>query len=180
MTRISTERRYDGRVIDLDVDTVRFPDGSVGHLEMIRHPGAAAVVPFVDPPGAADPRVLLIRQYRHAASGYMWEVPAGRLEPGEPPEECARRELREEAGRTAGILVPLTSIYTTPGFTDELIHLFAAQNLSPVPTAREADEFIEVHELPWSRVGKMIQDKEITDSKTLVTLMYVQCFARKP
>lgn len=179
MTRISTERKYSGRVIDLDVDSVEFPDGSVGRLEMIRHPGAAAVVPLIDPPGTADPRVLLIRQFRHAADGYLWEIPAGRLEPGEPPETCARRELREEAGMAAGKLIPLTSILTTPGFTDELIHLYAAHNLSPVPTAREADEFMEVHEIRWSEVGRMIRRGEIRDAKTLTALMFVQCFILK-
>jgi ADP-ribose pyrophosphatase len=82
MTLLGAERMYDGRVIDLDVDTVRFPDGSIGRLEMIRHPGASAVVPFLDPPSAPDPRVLLLRQFRHAADGYLWEIPAGRLDAG--------------------------------------------------------------------------------------------------
>jgi len=179
MTRFTTERKYSGRVIDLDVDTVKFPDGSTGQLEMIRHPGAAAVVPFLDPPGSDDPRVIMLRQFRHAANGYVWEIPAGRLEPGEPPEACARRELQEEAGMSAERVLPLTSILTTPGFTDELIHLFAAHNLSPVPTAREADEFMEVHEIRWSEVGRRIKDGEIRDAKTLTALMFVQCFIAK-
>jgi ADP-ribose pyrophosphatase len=179
MTRFTTERMYTGRIIDLDVDTVRFPDGSTGQLEMIRHPGAAAVVPFLDPPGSADPRVILLRQFRHAASGYLWEIPAGRLEPGEPPEACALRELREEAGMIAERVLPLTSILTTPGFTDEMIHLFSAHNLSPVPTAREPDEFMEVHEIRWSEVGRRIRGGEITDAKTLAALMFVQCFVMK-
>jgi ADP-ribose pyrophosphatase len=179
MTWITTERKYSGRIIDLDVDTVKFPDGSMGQLEMIRHPGAAAVVPFLDPPGAADPRVLLLRQFRHAADGFLWEVPAGRLEPGEAPEACARRELQEEVGMTAGRIVPLVPILTTPGFTDELIHLYAAHNLSPVPTAREPDEFMEVHEVRWSEVGRRIRRGEIRDAKTLVCLMFVQCFLLK-
>ena len=179
MTRFTTERKYTGRIIDLDVDTVKFPDGSTGQLEMIRHPGAAAVVPFVDPPGSADPRVIMLRQFRHAANGYLWEIPAGRLEPDEPPEACARRELREEAGMTAERVLPLTTILTTPGFTDELIHLFSAHNLSPVPTAREPDEFMEVHEIRWSEVGRRIRGGEIRDAKTLTALMFVQCFVHK-
>ena len=179
MTRITTERKYSGRVLDLDVDTVKFPDGTIGQLEMIRHPGAAAVEPFVDPPGTPDPRVLMLRQFRHAADGYLWEIPAGRLEAGEPPEACARRELREEAGMTAGSIIALTSILTTPGFTDELIHLFSAHNLSPVPTAREPDEFMEVHEIRWSEVGRRIRQGEIRDAKTLTALMFVQCFILK-
>src|SRR3954470_12377969 len=97
MALISTERLYTGRVLNLDLDTVRFPDGSTGTLEMIRHPGAAAVLPFVDDPRSADPTVILIKQFRHAADGYIWEIPAGRLDPGESPEACAARELEEEA-----------------------------------------------------------------------------------
>ncbi len=179
MTRITTERKYSGKIIDVDVDTVKFPDGSIGHLEMIRHPGAAAVVPFLDPLDAPDPRVLMLRQFRHAADGYLWEIPAGRLEPGEAPETCARRELREEAGMTAGRINRLVPILTTPGFTDELIHLYSAHNLSPVPTAREADEFMEVHEVRWSEVGRRIKRGEIRDAKTLTALMFVQCFVLK-
>jgi len=180
MTLLGAERMYDGRVIDLDVDTVRFPDGSIGRLEMIRHPGASAVVPFLDPPSAPDPRILLLRQFRHAADGYLWEIPAGRLDAGEDPETCARRELREEAGCDATSVERLTTIYTTPGFTDESIHLFMAQGLVEQTTAREADEFIEVHPLCWSEVLAMISRGEIRDGKTLVGLLFVQCFRTNP
>lgn len=179
MTLLSHDRKYTGRILDLDLDTVRFPDGSVGQLEMIRHPGAAAVVPFVDPPTDPDPRVLLIHQFRHAANGPVWEVPAGRLEPGESPETCALRELQEEAGVEARQIQPLLPILTTPGFTDEKIHLFMAWELKPVPHAREADEFVEVHELRWSEVGRLLARGEVVDAKTLVTLMFVQCFRRQ-
>jgi len=134
MPLLSSERRYAGRVIHVDHDTVRFPDGSTGTLEMIRHPGAAAIVPFLDDPAAQDPRVLLIHQFRHAADGLLWEVPAGTLAPGEAPELCARRELAEEAGMEAGKLVRLTTIFTTPGFTDEKIWLFLATGLEPAPS----------------------------------------------
>src|SRR5215212_2525714 len=96
--RVSTHRAYTGRVISLDVDTVRFPDGSIGELEMVRHPGASAVVPFLSEPTGEDPQLLLIKQYRYAANEFIYEVPAGRLDPGESPAECARRELREETG----------------------------------------------------------------------------------
>jgi ADP-ribose pyrophosphatase len=178
MPLVSSRRVFSGRVLDLDVDTVRFPDGSVGDLEMIRHPGASAVVPFVNDPRDADPDVLLIRQFRHAAERYVWEIPAGRLEPGEAPETCARRELEEEAGVTAGELRRLTTIYTTPGFTDERIHLFLASGLGEGTERREADEFLEVHRMPWSRVLRLIEQGEVEDSKTLVALMFVECFVR--
>ena len=178
MTLIDSKRLYQGRLIKVDHDTVRFPDGSLGELEMIRHPGAAAVVPFLDDPGSADPRVLLIHQFRHAVDGTLWEIPAGTLEPREPPDACARRELIEEAGMEAGKLVRLTTIFTTPGFTDERIHLYLATALSPVALAREADEFITVHEKRWSEVGKMIKSGKIKDGKSLCSLMYVNCFLR--
>ena len=178
MALIASVRLYTGRVVNLDSDTVRFPDGSTGRLEILRHPGAAAVVPFLDDPTAPDPRLLLIRQFRHAADGVIWEVPAGRLDPGESPETCARRELEEETGMRARSLERLTTIYTTPGFTDERIHLFLAHGLDEGAHAREADEFMELHTLRWSRVGELIRGGEIQDGKTLAALMFVQCFRR--
>ena len=178
MTRLSSIRPYTGRRISVDLDTVRFPDGSVGTLEMVRHPGASAVVPFLDRPTDPDPRVILIRQYRYAAEGYLWEIPAGTLDPGDTPDSCARRELREEAGCVAGSLEHLVTIYTTPGFTDERIHLYAASGLTRVPSALEADEFLETHEIRWSEVGRMIGRGEIADGKSLSALMYMQCFRR--
>lgn len=178
MTLISTERLYTGRVVNLDRDTVRFPDGSSGQLEMLRHPGASAIVPFLDDPRAPDPRVLLIRQFRHAANGFIWEVPAGRLDAGETPEACARRELEEETGMRARTVEPLTTIYTTPGFTDERIHLFLAHGLETGAQRREADEFMELRELTWSAVLELIRTGEVEDGKTLATLLFVQCFRR--
>ncbi len=178
MPLVASERRYTGRVIQVDHDTVAFPDGSRGVLEMIRHPGAAAVIPFLDDPGDYDPRVLLIHQFRHAADGMLWEIPAGTLQGGEDPEGCARRELAEEAGVEARRLERLTTIFTTPGFTDERIHLYLAAGLAPVALAPEADEFIAVHEKRWSEVGRMIRRGKIRDAKSLSALMYVQCFRR--
>jgi ADP-ribose pyrophosphatase len=178
MTLISTERLYTGRIVNLDRDTVRFPDGSTGQLEMLRHPGASAVVPFLDDPRDADPRVLLIRQFRHAAEGFIWEVPAGRLDAGESPETCARRELEEETGMRAAAIERLTTIYTTPGFTDEIIHLFMARGLTEGTARREVDEFMELHPLPWSEVMGMLRSGTIQDAKTSTSLMFVQCFVR--
>jgi len=178
MALISTERLYHGRIVSLDRDTVRFPDGSTGQLEMLRHPGASAVVPLLDDPGDRDPRVLLIRQFRHAAEDFIWEVPAGRLDPGETPEACARRELEEETGMRARTLERLTMIYTTPGFTDERIHLFLAHGLEAGTQRREADEFLELHPLRWSEVMALVRSGEIQDGKTLTSLLFVQCFRR--
>ncbi|MDH4131536.1 MAG: NUDIX hydrolase [Gemmatimonadota bacterium] len=177
MSLLASERQYTGRIVNLDLDTVGFPDGSQGRLEMIRHPGASAVVPILDGGEAADPRILLLRQFRHAADGFIWEVPAGRLDHGETPERCAHRELEEETGMRAQSLEPLTTIYTTPGFTDERIHLFLARGLEPGAHSRETDEFMELHPTPWSEVRGMIRNREIVDGKTLVALFYAAAFA---
>lgn len=174
--RVDSRRVYTGRIISLDVDTVRFPDGSTGEIEMIRHPGAAAVLPVLSAPADGDPQVLLIHQYRYAADGLVWEVPAGRLDPGEDPAGCAGRELLEETGVTAGRFERLTTIYTTPGFTDETIHLFAAFDLEPGAHQREQDEFLEVVPLPLSRVLGMIRDGEIKDGKTIATVLFFAGF----
>jgi ADP-ribose pyrophosphatase len=178
MALLSTERHYTGRIINVDHDQVRFPDGSTGTLEVVRHPGAAAIVPFLDDPATPDPRVLLIHQFRHAAEGSLWEIPAGTLDHGEEPEQCARRELAEEAGVEAASLRRMTTIFTTPGFTDERIHLYVATGLVPVALAHESDEFIAVHERRWSEVGRMIRTGKIRDAKSLCALMYAQCFLR--
>jgi ADP-ribose pyrophosphatase len=174
--KISSQRIYTGRVINLDVDTVEFPDGSIGELEMIRHPGASAVLPFLSDPGTQDPQILLIRQYRYAADAYVLEVPAGRLEPGESPESCAHRELQEETGCTAERMERLTTVFTTPGFTDEKIHLFMATGLTRGEARREADEFVENVVMTLSRALTMIESGEISDGKTAVALMYAAGF----
>jgi ADP-ribose pyrophosphatase len=178
MPPLSSTRLYSGRIVNLDLDSVRFPDGSVGQLEILRHPGASAVVPFLDPPRDADPRVVLIRQFRHAADGFIWEVPAGRLDAGETPEACAGRELEEETGMRARRLERLTTIFTTPGFTDEQIHLFLAEGLESGAHHRETDEFMELHTIRWSEVLRLVERGEIVDGKTLVSLLFVQCFRR--
>lgn len=173
--KVGGTRVYTGRIISVDLDTVRFPDGSTGQLEMIRHPGASAVVPVLraDLP---DPEILLIRQYRYAAEQYLYEVPAGRLDAGEAPEVCAARELREETGYRAERIVPLFTMYTTPGFTDERIHLFVATGLTAGDAEREADEFMELVPMPLSRALALIEEGAIQDAKTALALLYAARF----
>ncbi|MBU6364987.1 MAG: NUDIX hydrolase [Gemmatimonadetes bacterium] len=173
--KVSGERVYTGRVVSLDVDTVRFPDGSEGALEMIRHSGASAVVPLLAT-GGAEPEVVLIRQYRYAAEGYLYEIPAGRLDVGEEPVACAHRELQEETGYRAERMTPLFTMYTTPGFTDERIHLFVAEGLAPGAAAREADEFLELVPTPLSAALAMVERGVIQDAKTALALLYVARF----
>jgi ADP-ribose pyrophosphatase len=174
--KIASRRVYEGRILNVDVDTVRFPDGSTGELEMVRHSGASAVVPFLSDPQGEDPQLLLVRQYRYAAEGYLYEIPAGRLDPGESPADCARRELLEETGCTAERVEPLTTIFTTPGFTDERIHLFLAAGLTHGEHRREVDEFIELETLTLSRALELVRAGEISDAKTVVGLLYAAGF----
>jgi ADP-ribose pyrophosphatase len=174
--RMKSTRVYSGRVISLDVDQVRFPDGTTGELEIIRHPGASAIVPFLSDPTGDDPQLLLLRQYRYAAGGVLYEIPAGRLEPGELPETCARRELAEETGCTADSIVPLISMFTTPGFTDERIHLFLASGLTRGEPKREADEFMEVQTVALSEALRMVERGEIQDAKTALGILFAAGF----
>ena len=174
--RIESRRVYTGKVISLDVDVVRFPDGSVGELEMIRHPGASAIVPFLSDPRGADPQVLMIRQYRYAAEGYLLEIPAGRLDPGENPRDCALRELKEETGCSAEQVDHLFTMYTTPGFTDEKIHLFIATGLSAGEAKREADEFLDLEPMPLSKALELVEAGEIKDAKTALGLLFAAGF----
>jgi ADP-ribose pyrophosphatase len=174
--KVGTRRVYTGRVISLDVDRVEFPDGSIGELEMVRHPGASAILPFLSDPDGENPQILLIRQYRYAAESYLYEVPAGRLEPGESPDVCAARELREETGCTAERITLLTTVYTTPGFTDERIHLFMASGVTRGEAHREADEFLEVETMVLSKALALVESGEIRDGKTALTIMYAAGF----
>lgn len=178
-TTLSRRRIHDGRVITLDEEAVRFPDGSTGTLDVVRHPGASAVLPFLGDPAGDDPPVLLIRQYRHAAGTWLLEVPAGRLDAGEDPESCARRELAEETGCTARQMDRMTTILTTPGFSNERIHLFIATGLTRGEAAREADEFIEPVMLPLSEALRRIANGEIVDAKTIVAILFAAGFKSK-
>ena len=168
---------HEGRIVRLSVDTVRFPDGSTGELEMIRHPGAAAVLPVVGSLDEQDPEILLLRQYRYASGGYLYEVPAGLpLGPDEPWDDCARRELEEETGHRAGTLARLTEIYTTPGFTDEVIRLYVASELQEGELNLDDDEFVEVLRFPFSEVLEMVRRGDITDCKSVATILYAAQF----
>jgi ADP-ribose pyrophosphatase len=174
--KLSTRRVYSGRIINLDIDTVRFPNGSTGELEIVRHSGAAAVVPFLGDPTGDDPQILLLKQYRYAAETFLYEIPAGRLDPGETPLECARRELMEETGCEAERIDYLYSFYTTPGFTDEQIHTFMAVGLKRGESRHETDEFITVETMTLSRALGLIEKGEIKDGKTALGILYAAGF----
>ena len=174
--KLGSRRVYTGRVLNLDIDQVRFPDESTGELEIIRHPGASAVLPFLSEPTGPDPQILLIKQYRYAAEDFLYEVPAGRLDPNEAPVDCARRELMEETGCTAAQIEPLYTFYTTPGFIDERIHGFMATGITQGESRREADEFMTLETLTLSRALELIKAGEIRDGKTAVLILFAAGF----
>ena len=173
---VSTRRVYDGRIIKVDEDAVELPNGAMANLEMIRHPGASAVVPFLSDPASEDPQLLLIRQYRHAANGFIYEVPAGKLDGGEEPIVCARRELLEETGCTASRVEHLFTFYTTPGFTDERIHAFIATDLTRGEQQLQRDEVMTLETVSMSRALEMIRTGEIVDAKTALSILFVAGF----
>ncbi len=165
---LSTIRMYSGKVLTLDRDTVALPNGRTTELEILRHPGASAVVPLKE-----DGRVVLIRQLRHAVAGFIYEIPAGKLDPQEDPKDCAARELEEEAGYRAGSLELLTSIWTAPGFTDEVIHIFQGTHLKEGKQNLDQDEVLEIVEWPLEEAMARIQDGTIRDAKTIIGLQMV-------
>lgn len=174
--QVKSEEIYSGKIFRLNRDTVRFPDGSTGQLDIARHPGASAIIPFLSGPLGDEPQVLMIRQYRYAAGGYIYEIPAGRLDGDESPMECAARELKEETGCTADHIEPLTTMLTTPGFTDEVIHLFMATGITHGEPNREADEFVDLVVMRLSEALEKISTGEIVDGKTALALLYAAGF----
>lgn len=166
---------YTGKVITLNVDTVPLPNGVTVDLETIRHPGASAVVPVKD-----DGTVVMIRQFRHAAGGFIYEIPAGKLTPGEDPLHCASRELEEEVGYRASSFELLSSIFTAPGFADEVIHVYKATGLTKGRQHLDRDEVLEIIEMSLDQAIAHIQDGTIRDAKTIVGLQAVYILDRRP
>ena len=169
--RISGEQVFDGALLKVYRDTVRLPDGSTGGREYIRHPGAVAIVPFFD-----DGRVLLERQFRYPHGREFIEVPAGKLEPGEPHLDTAKRELLEETGYTAQEWTRLGVIHTSIAYTDEAIELFVARKLSLQARSLDQGEFLEVLSVPFEEAIAMVRDGRITDAKTVAALLWVKLF----
>lgn len=161
---------FKGRVIDVGTEDVTLPSGVTVTLDVIKHPGASLVVPI-----DAQGRVLMIKQWRHCAGGWLWECPAGTLNPGETPEQCAAREVTEEAGVTAGKLDHAGFIFTAPGFCDEKIHIFIATQLTGAREHHDDDEVItEVRPVPFEEALAMAARGEINDAKTLCGLLHAR------
>mgnify|MGYP001300006941 CR=1 FL=1 len=157
-----TKTIYEGKVFTLAIDNITLPNGVATVIDIIRHPGAAAMVPMLN-----KNTVLLIKQYRYAAGGFIWEIPAGTLNPGESPIECAKRELIEETGYSSDKLEKLTEIIPVPGYSDERIHLYLATGLVKAVQNLDRDEILNVHEINMDDALKMIAKGEIIDSKTI-------------
>lgn len=169
MSRGTVLRRdvvHRGRVFELGVESVRLPDGREVSLDVLRHPGAAAILPLTD-----RGTILLIRQFRHAADGFLWEIPAGTLDPGESPLDCAHRELAEEARVRAAEMIPLGEILPVPGYSTERIHLFLARGLEAAEGRLDADELIaEVRPVEVSEVVGWLRDGALVDAKSAVAV----------
>lgn len=156
---------YRGRIVALDVQTLRLPNGAIADFEIVRHPGGAAAI-AVDAAGS----VCLLRQYRPVLNAWLWELPAGKLDPGELPLVTAQRELAEEAGLQAASWLPLGTIVSSPGVFTEVIHLYLARGLAHVGKRAEEHELFEVHWLPFAEALARARHGEITDAKTVVGL----------
>lgn len=164
---LTSERIYRGRIFEVQVDTIREGDKTYTR-EVVRHDGGASVVALFD-----DNKVALVRQYRHPTRSYLLELPAGKLEAGERPEECAARELEEELGVTAKSLELLSEFFPTPGFCGEKLWVYLATDLTATAQQLEDDEIVEVVRLPFDRAIEMIATREIEDAKTIIGLLLV-------
>ena len=157
---------YEGSIINLRRDTVTLPNGKQATREVVEHPGAVAIVPITE-----AGKVILVRQYRHAIGQLLLEIPAGKLDKGENPDDCARRELEEETGYVAAQWQRLASVYTTPGFTNEIIHIYLAKGLTATTQHPDEDEFLDIEIYSKEQIGQMLADGELSDAKTALGLL---------
>jgi ADP-ribose pyrophosphatase len=163
---LNSKQVYDGKLLKVYSDEVELPNGNQSTREIIRHPGAVAIVPILN-----DGRIAMVRQYRYPIDDTLLEIPAGKLDPGEKPEACALRELSEETGYVAHTLKKLTAILTTPGFTDEVIHIYLAKDLEMTTQHTDEDEFINLELYTKEALRVMIDNGSLSDAKTLVGLL---------
>ena len=171
---VRSSRMYRGNAVDFRVDEVRLPDGRSAVREYLDHPGAVGIVPFLD-----SRTIVLVRQYRHPVGEITWELPAGKLDAGETPLACVRRELREETGYTARKISPLLDYWPTPAFANEVLHLFVAENLRSGKSATDEDEFLEATTLPFEKALRYVRSGKIKDSKTVIGLLACAVWRRR-
>lgn len=160
---LASEQVFDGRLVKVFVDEVRLPDGRKARWEKVAHPGAVGMVPLT-----GDGTVIMVRQYRYAVGGVILEIPAGKLEPGEPPEACAQRELAEEVGYRAGEMLKLAEFYNSPGYSNEYFHLYLARDLEPRSAEAEPDEFLQTERMNLEEAFAMIATGALRDAKSII------------
>lgn len=172
---IQTEMKFEGRIITLQVDDVELPNGKTGKREIVKHPGAVAVIAITE-----DKKIILVEQYRKALERSIIEIPAGKIEPNEAPEVTALRELEEETGYTTKKLQYIQSFATSPGFADEIIHLYLAENIVKVEEKAELDEdeFVELMHVSLDEMESMITQKQIYDAKTAFAFLWVKNYLK--
>lgn len=167
---LSTEPIFQGRVISLQVDTVRLPNGETATREIVKHPGAVAVLALL------NDRMLVVEQYRKPLEKSQVEIPAGKLDAGEDPLDAAKRELEEETGYRCGSIEKICSFYTSPGFADEILHLYVAQNLTQGAVHLDEDEFLECESLSLEEAQQYIREGRISDAKTITAVYAWQAY----
>ncbi|MDI2588444.1 NUDIX hydrolase [Psychrobacillus sp. NEAU-3TGS] len=172
---IQTEQKFKGRIITLQVDDVELPDGQTGKREIVKHPGAVAVIALTQ-----DKKIILVEQYRKALERSIIEIPAGKIEPNEAPEVTALRELEEETGYTTNKLQYIQSFATSPGFADEIIHIYLAENIVELEEKvdMDEDEFVELMHVSLDEMESMIDRKEIYDAKTAFAFLWVKNYLK--
>lgn len=173
---IKTEQIYDGKIISLQVDDVTLPDGETSKRELIKHPGAVAVIAITN-----EKKILFVEQYRKPVERSLIEIPAGRLEEGEKPEVTAKRELEEETGYTTNHLTYVTSFYTSPGFANELMYIYLTDSIQKLtePVQGDEDEFVELIELSLEEAVEYVKNNQIQDAKTNYAILYLQSFMQR-
>lgn len=172
---VSSEKIFDGKVIKLKVDRVELPDGAVGIREIVNHPGGVGIVAVDD-----NEDIYLVRQYRKPLEKVIYEIPAGKLDSGEPVEECGVRELKEETGLVADVFEYLGYIYPSPGFTDEITHIYYANGLSQGDDNLDEDEFLEVEKMPFKKAYDMVMNGDINDAKSVFGILKYDALMRRP
>lgn len=166
---------YEGRIVNLRLDDVKLPDNNKAKREIVEHAGGVAVIPYL----TENKEVVMVRQFRNPIEKVLLELPAGLLEINEDPKSCARRELEEETGYRTGSLHQIGSFYTSPGFCDEEIHLYLAQDLSKYSQKTDGDEFIELVKMPLEKIKQKLYTPEISDAKTVIGLQYLLSYLQQ-
>jgi ADP-ribose pyrophosphatase len=165
---IGTRYIYRGKILGLRIDSIKTPGGRLSEREIVEHPGAAAIVPILE-----DGRIILVKQYRKAVESFLLEIPAGKIEAGESPEECAARELKEETGFSAGKFTDLLEFYPSPGYSSEIIKIFKAENLKPIRRLESTHEITDISSVRLDEIMQNIKKGEIKDGKTIAGVFAV-------